>query len=326
MKAIALTGFGIPESFEECQISIPELTDTQVLVEVYASSINPGDNHLRSGDLMQSAVGDQFKIHFPHFLGGDVAGIVRGVGKEVHHLKLGDRVMGMVRGGSYMDYVAVEENTLTTIPENVSFEEASAAPTIALTAWQALFKHGNLQAGQRIFINGGAGGVGHVAIQLAKQHGAYVITTAREHNREFVMGLGADEFIDFTKIDFTKSISEPVDIVLDTAMLEKKQLETGLPGEFGDNSYAILKDAGKYISIISFGIGISPRVRNIEPIFFQANPNRFDLNDISIKMQEEKLKIHVDQIYPFTANGLFDAYRKSEQQPKRGKIVILKGE
>lgn len=324
MKAIGLTGFGIPESFTEYEVSVPVIKETQVLVEVYASSINPGDNHLRTGELLQSPLGGQFTVQFPYFLGGDVAGVVRGAGSEVQQFKPGDRVMGMVRGGSYMDYVASDEDTFTIIPDPVTFEEAAAAPTVALTAWQALFEYGSLQPGQRIFINGGAGGVGHAAIQLAKHHGAYVITTVSGRNRDFVLGLGADEAIDYSETDFLNSITAPVDIVLDTAMLGKRQLASGLPGESGAQSYALLKDAGKYISIISFGISTYPAVRNIVPIFFRGQPNRTDLNKVSDHMREGKLKIHVEQIYPFTARGLFEAYRKSEQ-PKRGKIVISKG-
>ncbi|MEI2394224.1 NADP-dependent oxidoreductase [Paenibacillus phytohabitans] len=325
MKAMGITGFGIPESFEEYELAVPAIKETQVLVEVYASSINPGDNHLRSGELLQSPVGGQFTIQFPFFLGGDVAGVVRGVGTGVQHFKAGDRVMGMVRGGSYMDQVAADEDTLTMIPDNVSFEEAAAAPTVALTAWQALFEHGKLQPGQRILIHGGAGGVGHAAIQLARHYGAYVIATAREHNHGFVLGLGADEVIDYySQPDFVTRLSAPVDMVLDTAMLGKKELETGLPGEFGDYSYDILKDGGKYISITSFGIGTYPGVRNIDSLFFRARPNRDDLNVISTHMQEGKLNIHVDHRYPFTTQGLFEAYRTSEKQPRRGKIVISK--
>jgi len=323
MKAIVLTGFGIPESFEEPEVSVPVIKDTQVLVEMHASSINPGDINLRSGAIQQSPMGKVFQVQFPYILGFDVAGIVRDVGKNVRHFKPGDRVMGMVSTGSYMDYVAVEEDNLVAIPESLSFEDASAVPTVTLTAWQALFEHGKLQHGQRVLVHGGAGGVGHAAIQLAKQHGAYVITTAREYNRQFVMELGADEVIDYTKDDLVNKISGPVDIVLDT-IAEKSTFETGLPGEVGNKSYAVLKNAGKYVSIVAFAIGQYQKVREIDSIFFQGRPNRADLESIVNKIQDETFNIHVDGVYPFTAQGLQQAYRKSEMQPKRGKIVISK--
>lgn len=323
MKAIALTGFGIPESFEEQEMTIPEIKETQVLVEMYASSINPGDVHLRSGAIQQGPMGKMFQVQFPYVLGFDVAGIVKVVGNKVHHFKPGDRVMGMVPAGSYMDYVVVEEDSLAAIPESLSFEEAGAIPTVTLTAWQALFEHGKLQQGQRILIHGGAGGVGHAAIQLAKQHGAYVITTAREYNRQFVKELGADEVIDYTKDDLVAKITQPVDIVLDT-IAEKVTFDTGLPGEVGNKSYAVLKNAGKYVSIVAFAIGQSQKVREIDSIFFQGSPKGADLDSIVCKIQDKKFNIHVDGVYPFTAQGLYQAYRKSEMQPKRGKIVISK--
>ncbi|MRN53928.1 NADP-dependent oxidoreductase [Paenibacillus monticola] len=323
MKAIVLTGFGIPESLEEQEVSVPVIKDTQVLVEMYASSINPGDVHIRSGAIQQGPMGAMFQVQFPYILGFDVAGIVKEVGKLVQHFKPGDRVMGMVPTGSYMNYVAVEEDHLAAIPESLSFEKAGALPTVALTAWQALFEHGGLQQGQRILIHGGAGGVGHAAIQLAKQHGAYVITTAREVNRQFVMELGADEVIDYTKDELVNQISEPVDIVLDT-IADKSTFDTGLPGEAGNGSYAVLKNGGKYISIVAFAIGQRPKVRDIDSIFFQARANRADLESIIRNIQDEKFHIHVDEMYPFTAQGLYQAYRKSEMQPKRGKIVISK--
>lgn len=183
MKAIALTSFGIPEVLEELEVPIPALTDTQVLVEMRASSINPADILFRSGAILQSPMAEKFPAQFqlPLVLDNEVAGIVKEVGGKVRHFKPGDRVMGMVQRGSYMDYVAVEEDLLAVIPESLSFEEAGAAPTVALTAWQALFEHGHLQPGQRILVQAGAGGVGHAAVQLAKQHGAYVITIKRGH-------------------------------------------------------------------------------------------------------------------------------------------------
>ncbi|WP_431087227.1 NADP-dependent oxidoreductase [Paenibacillus sp. 8b26] len=326
MKAIALTSFGIPEVLEELEVPIPALTDTQVLIEMRASSINPADILFRSGAILQSPMADKFPAQFfqlPLVLGNEVAGIVKEVGGKVRHFKPGDRVMGMVQRGSYMDYVAVEEDLLAVIPESLSFEEAGAAPTVALTAWQALFEHGRLQPGQRILVQAGAGGVGHAAVQLAKQHGAYVIATARDYNHDFVKGLGADEVFDYTKVDFATQITDPVDIVLDSAM-DQSTFGTGLPGEIGKKNYSVIKDGGTYISVVAFAINQYPKVRDIAACFFQARPNRTDFESIVRHMKENKLNIHIDETYPFTAQGLLQAYHRSEELPKRGKIVISK--
>lgn len=131
--------------------------------------------------------------------------------------------MGMVQRGSYMDYVAVKEELLTAIPKSTSFEEA------------------------------GAGGVGHAAVQLAKQHGAYIIATAREYNHDFIKKLGADELLDYTRIDFSTHITDPVDIVLDSAM-DPSTFGTGLPGEIGEKNFSVTKDGGTYISVVAFAI------------------------------------------------------------------------
>jgi len=322
MKAIALTHFGTPETLEELEIPIPALTDTQVLVEMRASSINPADSLIRSGAILQSPMAEKFQVPLPLVLGYDVAGVVKQVGDKVRHFKPGDRVMGIVPMGAYMDYVAVEEDHLAVIPESLSFEEAGATPAVALTAWQALFEHGRLQPGQRILIQAGAGGVGHAAVQLAKQHGAYVIATARDDNHDFVKGLGADEVIDYTKGDFAAQIAKPVDIVLDTAM-NPSTFGAGALGEIGEKNYSVIKDAGTYVSVVAFA-GQFPQVRDIKAHFFQAQPNRTDLESIVCHMQENKLSIHINETYPFTAQGLLQAYRKSEELPKRGKIVISK--
>src|SRR5581483_7494502 len=142
--------------------------------------------------------------------------------------------------GAYAEYVVVEEHALALIPPALSFPQAGALPAIALPAWQALFHYGQLQPGQRILIHAAAGGVGHVAVQLAKQQGAYVIATARTHNHDFVRQLGADEVIDYSVTDFTKAISTPVDIVLDMVMDRTAAVVDLKIGETGRKSYAVL--------------------------------------------------------------------------------------
>lgn len=319
MKAIVLKEYGIPEVLQEMEIDIPEIKETQVLVEMYAASINPADYVLRSG-----AVKDIMPVQLPYVLGADLAGVVKEIGNKVTHVKPGDRVMGMAlnNGGAYADYVVVEENAIAIIPQTLSFKEAAALPVIGLTAWQSLFQYGKLQPGQRILIHAGAGGVGHIAVQLAKQAGAYVIATAREYNHEFVQQLGADEVIDYTTTDFTKAISSPVDIVLDMVMDKTATVLDPTIGETGRKSYEVLKDGGKLLSLVSMAINEYPKIRGIEAQFVHAEPNHDDLVSVLRYVQEGKLKVHLSGTFPFTSHGLAEAYCKCETNPKRGKIVI----
>lgn len=317
MKAIVLQDYGIPAILHELEIVKPQINETQVLVEMYATSINPGDYILRSG-----ASKNMIPVEFPFILGLDAAGVVKEIGEKVTQVKPGDRVMGLVTAsGAYADYVAMEENALAIIPATLSFNEAAALPVIALTAWQSLFQYGKLEAGQRILIHAGAGGVGHIAVQLAKQKGAYVIATARADNHEFVRKLGADEVIDYTKTDFVKAISEPVDVVLDMIMRRDAVLDPTI-GETGRKSYEVLKDGGKFISLVAMAIDEYPKIRGIEARFVHEKPTSNDMATIVNMVQEKKLKVHVSGIFPFTAQGISEAYSQSEINPKRGKIVI----
>lgn len=325
MKAIGLTVFGNPGTFEEIEVNLPDLKDNQVLVEVKASSINPGDEPLRSGEIFKSSVGGQWSENLPIFLGSDVAGIVKAVGKKVTRLKVYDRVMGLtIHSGSYQDFVAVDEDHLTKFSENISYEIAGATPTITLTAKQALFDHGNLLKGQRVLIQGGAGGVGHVAIQLAKNHGAYVITTARKNNHDFVKALGADEVYDYTEFDIADIIHEKVDLVIDTVMEASIIENNGVLGEVGKKGLSVIKDNGKYISIVSFGLNNYPMERNIEAHFFQSKPNHSDFEKIMNWIEMKELQIHIDKIFPLSPQGIEGAYIHSKKQPKKGRIAVSK--
>jgi NADPH:quinone reductase-like Zn-dependent oxidoreductase len=326
MKAIALMDFGVPGVFKEIDVELPKVKDTEVLVEMRASSINPGDEALRSGEILKSSVGKQWSEKLPLVLGSEVAGIVRAVGQRVTRFNIGDRVMGLaLHSGAYQDFVALEENHIAKFSEEISFEIAGSAPTIALTSKQALFDYGKLEKGQRVLIHAGAGGVGHVAIQLAKHHGAYVISTARKQNHDFVKALGADEVYDYTETDFVTKITEKVDLVLDTVMEASIIQNNGQLGEVGKKSISVLKDHGKYISIVAFGLNNYPLERNIEGYFFQSVPNNSDFSKIIDWIKNEELKIHIDKLYPFTAQGIEEAYLSSKKT-KKGRIGITKNE
>lgn len=317
MKAIVIHNYGNPEGFQEQDIAIPIIKETQVLVEMYATTFSSTDQMVLSGAFRRI-----IPVQSPHVLGLDLAGVVKEIGEKVTHVRVGDRVMGVSRtGGGYADYVALEESALTIIPPTLSFVEAAALPANALTAWQSLFRSAKLLPGQRILIHAGAGGVGHIAIQLAKQHGAYVITTARKHNHEFVRQLGADEVIDYTTTDFAEAIS-PVDIVLDMVRDTVVDTDTGTSVTEQKN-YTILKDNGKLISLVDSSIAKHPMIRGIEAHAANIEPNRRDLAAIVQSVQEHKLKAHVEGIFPFTAQGIAEAQHKyNESKQKRGVLVI----
>ncbi|KAI7249999.1 hypothetical protein KC345_g11692, partial [Hortaea werneckii] len=263
------------------------------------------------------------QVRFPHVPGVEVAGIVIAAGKNVSQLKVGDRVMGLARaGGGYADFAALEENGAVVIPPELSFQEAAALPASALTAWQSLFQYGKLHSRQRILIHAGAGGVGHLAVQLAKQHGAYVIATARTPNHEFVRQLGADEVIDYTTTDFAEAAGE-VDVVLDMVRDAAVDADTGI-GLTERKNTLILRDNGKLISLVDPSIATHPKIRGIEARFAYIEPNRSDLTSIIRLVHENKLKVHVEESFPFTAHGIAAAHTHYETRQRRGKLVIVR--
>ncbi|SKB70811.1 NADPH:quinone reductase [Acetoanaerobium noterae] len=335
MKAIALTKFGVPETLKEIDLPTPEIKGSEVLVEVFASSINPADIRVRTGEMfqMEANVVDEILDEnakpqsntspLPLVLGNDIAGIVRAVGPDVTLFKPGDHVMGLISSGAYSEYIAIDQQLLALVPDSIDFKEVAGAPTITITAWHSLFNHGHLQAGQRVLIHGGAGGVGHVAVQLAKAKGAYVITTVNGQNAEFVRSLGADEIIDYTQEDFAQVITEPVDLVFDAAM-DPRTFKTGIPGELANNSYKVLKDGGMFLSIVTFALQEKTIERGIRTKFVISNPNHDDFSKIVKAIAEKSLQISINQAFSFTAEEIYNAYRLNESPNKNGRIILIR--
>lgn len=188
MRAVAIDQYGGIEQLKEIEMERPTVESGQVLVRLEATSINPIDWKLREGYLQQ-----MLDWSFPIVLGWDAAGVIEEVGEEVTEWKVGDRVFARPETtphGTYAEFVAVDAHLLSFIPDNMTSVEAAAVPLAGLTAWQSLFTYGHLTKGDRVLIHAGAGGVGHLAIQLAKHAGAYVYTTASKKNHELVKKLG----------------------------------------------------------------------------------------------------------------------------------------
>ncbi|SFG79975.1 NADP-dependent oxidoreductase [Streptomyces mirabilis] len=223
MKAVRFHQYGDPDVLRYEDVEQPNPGAGQVRVRVAATSFNPVDANIRAG-FMQGPI----PVTLPHTPGIDVAGTVDALGEGVTGIQVGDQVIGflpMAGPGAAAEYVLAPADALTPAPKSVALSDAAALPLVGLTAWQALFEHAKLTAGQRVLINGAGGAVGGYAVQLAKQAGAFVIATAGPRSSRRVTAAGADEVIDHTTADVVAAVSQPVDVVLNLAPVEPAQLD-----------------------------------------------------------------------------------------------------
>ncbi len=210
ISAIQVYAYGNADQLKLEQIARPEPQAGEVLVRVHAAGVNPVDWKIRSG-----AMKDFIQQKFPYVPGADLAGVIEEVGSSVTAFQVGQEVFGRSSQGSYTQYGLAPATSLALKPKSLSFEEAATIPVGATTAWQGLFDHGNLQAGQRVLVLGGAGGVGLFAVQFARWKGAHVISTASTRNVDFVRSLGAETVVDYTKTSVVDEVHD-VDLVFDT--------------------------------------------------------------------------------------------------------------
>lgn len=308
MKAVVIEQYGGREQLVEKEVPNPVPESRQVVVEVYATSINPIDWKLREGYLK-----DAVPFEFPIILGWDVAGAVTEVGEDVKSFSPGDRVFARpdtTRFGTYAEYTTVDEHLLAALPKGVTFEEAAAVPLAGLTAWQCLVDFSNIKEGDRVLVHAGSGGVGHYAVQIAKHMGAYVAATASGKNRDWVEKLGVDRFIDYKEEDFSEVLQD-FDIVVDT-----------LGGEVQEKSFQVLKEGGKLPSVVQPPDETKAGEKNIKAGFVWLEPDGEQLSKLGKMMEEGKLKSVIGHELPFSQEGLREAHEVSETHHAKGKIVI----
>jgi len=308
MKAVVIKQYGGKEELKLEELNKPEIKADQVLIEMYATSINPIDWKIRQGYLK-----DMIPFQFPITLGWDAAGIIVEKGDRVENFNIGDRVFARPEtsaNGTYAEYIATEESLLAKIPDNISFEEAASIPLATLTAWQILVDLGNLKQGEKVLIHAGAGGVGSMAIQIAKNLGAFVATTGSGKNEDFLKGLGADLVINYEKQDFEKELKD-YDLVVDT-----------MGGDIQNKSYLILKKGGKLVTIVNQPDEKIAKEYGVKAMFHMLVPNGEQLRKIAKLMEEKKLKPIVGKVFEFSEKGLQDAHALSETHHAKGKIVI----
>jgi NADPH:quinone reductase-like Zn-dependent oxidoreductase len=306
MKAIRMHEYGGPEVLVYEEAPRPRVREGEVLIRVHAAGVNPLDCKVRAGELKGVV---QHK--FPLIPGWDVSGVVEEVGQGVSQFKRGDEVFAMAdptRNGGYADYIAVREATLAMKPKSLHHVRAAAVPLSSLTAWRSLFDLGQLQAGQRILIHGGSGGVGHFAVQLAKWKGAYVIATASTRNQEVLRKLRADEIIDYTAQRF-EEVAEKVDLVLDT-----------IGGDTQERSWRVLNKGGALISLVQPPSEQKARRFGVRGIMCSVQPDGAQLSKIAKLIDSAKLKPIIDRILPLSEARR--AHELSQDGHIRGKIVL----
>ena len=305
MKAAVIHEFGAPDVIRTEEVATPVPKDDEVLVKVHAASINPVDYKTRAGQYPAVK-----REQLPVTLGRDVAGTVEQCGTNAHRFKPGDAVYAMLdrEHGGYAEYVIVKERDLVSKPQDLDFTEAAAVPLAAMTAWQGLFDHGALQAGQQVLIHGGAGGVGHFAIQLAKAKGAMVATTVAREDIEFVRELGADRPIDYRAERF-EELLENVDLVLDL-----------VDGETQERSWSVLKPGGRLISTLRQPSEERARERGVTAEHYMAQPDAAELQQISALIDAGTVKPRVQEVFPFS--DVRAAQARLESAHVQGKIVL----
>jgi NADPH:quinone reductase-like Zn-dependent oxidoreductase len=304
MKAVRIHSFGGPEVLETVDAPQPEPREGEILIRVRAAGVNPVDYKIRSGGYKRA------DIDLPLTLGQDVSGVVERVGPGADGLREGDPVyayLGSHRGG-YAEYAIAKTNEVARRPERLDDVHAAAVPLAAITAWQALFDHGNLQAGQRVLIHGAAGGVGHFAVQFAKVRGAHVTTTSRREDFAMLRSLGADETVDYIKEDFEKRARD-IDLVIDL-----------VGGDTQQRSWNVLKEGGTIVSTLEQPSEQQASTKHAQGKVFLAEPKAEQLREIARLIDEGRVKVEVKEVLPL--DEARQAHEDLERRHVQGKIVL----
>ena len=304
MKAVLIHKYGGPEELKYENAPEPVVNPDDVLIKVFATSVNPIDWKVREGHTKGMRV-------FPVILGWDVSGVIEKVGTDVQDYYVGDEVYArpdVSRNGTYAEYVAVRAGEIYFKPKTIGHLQAAAIPLAGLTAWQGLFDHGKLQAGQKILIHGAAGGVGTLAVQLAKWKGAYVIGTSSEKNIAFLKELGADEVIDYHKENFEEKLKD-IDVVFDTVGAETQI-----------KSLKVLKPGGILVSTVGIKDMDALKVKGLHGSQYMAQSVPENLKQLAELIDAGKLKPVIAQVLPL--KEIVKAHQLSEGGHTRGKIVL----
>ncbi|PZT71199.1 NADP-dependent oxidoreductase [Streptomyces sp. SW4] len=308
MRAISQDVLGGPEVLKEVGLERPEPRPNEVLVRVRAAGVNPTDwKHRAHGGFLGEP---------PFVLGWDVAGVVEAAGIGVDQFRPGDEVFGMLPypfgHGSHAEYVTAPARALTHKPAGIDHVQAGALPLVSLTAWQALVERADVRPGQRVLIHAAAGGVGHVAVQIAKARGAYVIGTASAGKHDFLRSIGVDEPLDYRETDFAEAVKD-ADVVLDT-----------LGGETSVRSLRVLRPGGIVVSILPVGsdefFEEAERL-GVRAVRMLVDADRGGMREIAALVEAGKLRATVERTFPLAEAA--QAHALGDRGRTTGKLVLV---
>ena len=297
MQAVVVQETGGPEVLVLEEADRPEPGDGEVLVKVRAASVNPIDWKYRRGIAQRE---------LPAVLGNDISGTIES--SRAAGFAEGDDVFGWAASGGYAEYATASADMIARKPDGVTHEQAAAIPVAGLTAWQALFDRGGLDAGQTALIAGAAGGVGHFAVQLAKHAGARVIGTGSSRNREFVLELGADEYVDYTQQDVAEAVSD-VDLAFDT-----------VGGDTTQSLVPTLREGGVIVTIANAPPEDAARESGARAELLVTSPNSDQLARVAELVASGEVRVEIAEVLPLTE--VRRAHELNESGHTRGKIIL----
>ena len=301
MKAVVIHEYGNNDVVQYIEVERPEPQAGEVLVKVHAAGVNPVDWKIRDG------AGQRMGMTLPIRLGSEIAGTIEAVGEGGSDFKAGDAIFGIIKSGGFAEYALAKAADLALKPASLDFVHTAAVPLGALTAWQAMFEVAGLTGGQRLLITGTSGGVGSLAVQLAKNKGAYVIGLASGRNEAFVRGMGVDEFVDYTTQPFEEVVKD-VDVVFDT-----------VGGDTFQRAFSTLKTGGFLVTSVAFPKN-EARQHGVGVARVLCKPDAGQLAAIRDLVDAGKLRAHVATVLPLAE--VKQALELSAGGRTRGKIVL----
>ena len=313
MKAFTKTKYGGPEVLQLEEVEKPTVKDGHILVKVVANAANPADWRILRGKPVLARLAFGLVKPKNKILGADFSGIVEEVGNQVKNFKAGDRVFGeTLRGGAFAEYLCVAEHVCGKMPQGSRFPEMAGVPIAGVTALQALITHGKLEKGESVLIHGASGGVGHFAVQIAKAYGAEVTGVCSSKNTEFVKSLGADQVLAYDKENIHQHKGK-YHLVIDTH------------GNLTYKDYRRMGARGVTVGFTSMGhmitLQLARTIKKFPIAQFTAEANTNDLETLAGLIQNRKIRVHIEKIFPY--QEIPDAIRYIEDKRTRGKVVMV---